>query len=205
MHLDFRTHKRSKKFPFYLLGVLFLASFLFLIIYFYNEKVSLELLINKSTNKIYLDIFYFTFIIINLIQFIFSISIIMKLRSLLKFLLSISLLGYSLFGMITGYFYNTDFFIKSLHLYFLFALLYFFFYIITFVFQNNTFSTYNNIIVFVISSLPFLPLAIINYGLFKQIALTQKFMIVSNYVYIVSLLICVLINSIYLYKLNRKF
>jgi len=204
MHLDFKTHKRNKRFPFGVIGLFFLGSLLFLIIFSANKNISLSQIITRDATKPILDIFYFVFILLNLFFFIFSISVIKKLRGALKAILSISLFGYTLYGMILAYFYEVDYFITAIRIYYILALLFFIIYVLTFLFQNRSFSKYNNKIVLLFASLAIIPLFIINYYIVKDLSFTNIVLTISNYVYTGTLASYVISNSIYIHMLNKR-
>jgi len=204
MNLDFRTHKRNKKFPFSFLGMIIVISQLFLFIYFTKENTTFTALLNQTSSKDLLNIFYFSFIILNFLILVFSLSITNYLRNSFKFLLVISLFGYSIFGILAGYFYVSAIFVSMLKYYYLFALVYFTLYLLIFLFQNNYFSLYTNIIIGIVSSLPILPLSVIIYGMYNKTGLTNNIISIANDAYLVSIFLYVLVNSIYMVILNRK-
>lgn len=199
MQLDFRTHKKSKKFPYPVLGVILSLALIGLFIYFTQQGISLETLLNKTATKENLDIFHFGFIIINTLFFLFSLALVFQLRGNLKILLVLALFSYSLFGVLAGYFYENNLSVTLMKIYYISAVSYFVIYLLTVVFQNRTFSRYNNPVIIAVSALSVIPLAVI------VIAGTgNELMITANYFYLLSLLLYAVSNSVYIFLLNRK-
>lgn len=204
MQLDFRTHKKSKSFPFPLFGWLYLLSFIGVFIYLTINNVNLQSILLQSSDILYLNVFYFTSIILHTLFFIFSIGIIKQLRSNLKYLLYITLFIFFLCGILSGYFYNTTA-IFILHKYcYISSLLYFIIFLMTFLFQNTSFSIYVNKIIFIFSILPIIPLLLMNYLIFTGSLFTDISFINANYIYFASLLLYVGSNSFYLTAITRR-
>jgi len=204
MNLDFRIHKKNKKFPFSFLGMIIVISQLLLFIYFTRENTTFTALLNQSSSKELLNTFYFSFIILNFLILIFSLAITNYFRNNLKFLLIMTLIGYSVFGILSGYFYISTMFASMMKFYYLFAFGYFILYLLIFLCQNNSFSVYTNIIVCILSSLPILPLSVIIYGIYNKAGLTNSIISIANDAYLVSIFLYVVVNSIYMIILNRK-
>ncbi|MBN2851863.1 MAG: hypothetical protein JXQ23_03920 [Clostridia bacterium] len=204
MQLDFRTHKKTKKFPYPVLGVILSLALIGLFVYFTKNNIPLESLIRKTAAKEFLDVYYFGFIIINTLLFLFSLAMVFQLRGNMKILLVLSLFSYCLSGILAGYFYENVLSDTLMRIYYISALSFFIFYLLTVLFQNRTFSKYTNPIIIVISSLSIIPLAIICIMILSQSGLEDNLIITVNYFYLLSLLLYALSNSIYIFQLNRK-
>ncbi len=204
MQLDFRTHKKSKSFPFPLFGWLFLLSLVGVFIYLTINNVNLRDVFSQSSDVIYLNVFYFTSIILHTLFSIFSVGIIKQLRTNLKYLLYIALFIFFICGILSGYFYNTTAIFTLQKYCYLSALLYFIIYLITFVFQNISFSKYISKIVFIFSIIPIFPLLLMNFIVLTDGLLTDLNFLNANYVYLATLLLYVGSNSFYLTLITRR-
>lgn len=204
MQLDFRTHKKSKSFPYPLFGWLFILSLIGVFIYLTIYDVSLKGILLQSINVQYLNIYYFTSIILHALFSIFSIGIIKQLRTNIKYILYISLFVFFICGIISGYLYNTSLIFMLQKYCYISSFIYFIIYLITFIFQNTSFSRYISKIVFILSILPIVPLLIMNYIVLSGGLITDMNFINANYIYFATLFIYIISNTIYLYTITRR-
>lgn len=209
MSFYFSTYKKKKLFPFSVFGYIAVLVWTGLIIYFFNEDYTFSDVIGTGSRTQAINLVGFSIIVSSFLLFFLNLGISREIKSKFKFPLYLMQFLFLLISAFSGYYFISDIFGDLVKYFIIIGALNSLTLIIYFIIQQRIYSKYNSIPIMIISSFPLIPFTIwiTKILLTIPIELSASGLSFDNmvlYVLLFTLLLCTLVNSIYLSYINRR-
>lgn len=209
MSLDFSSHRRKRSFPYSLFGFATVLSAAVLLYLFFSSGGTLDEFLSFDFSYIGLTYLGFSMIVLGFTSFVQSLGIISKIKADFRVFLhiarTVSFIGIAL----AGYFINTQDFPLFAKICIITSLVYSVFLMFFFFNQRKGVSSYGSRTMMIISIFPLVPLAYFAIRIFSNgfeffINSLSTADFYAKLILLVSVIIKLLMNSIYLIYVNRK-